>query len=148
MSSKLRLIQFSIITLLFFIVSVVHADIKLPVIFSDGIVLQRDTKFTVKGWASPNEKITLSFDGKKYSAKTDNNGNWVIELPPYEAGGPYEMVFKGKNEIKVRNILFGDVWLCSGQSNMVLPMERVKERYPDEIPRNSLKQWLMDLNHV
>lgn len=121
------------ILLFVFLCSTIYADIKLPVILSDGLVLQRDTKFTLNGWASPGEKVTLNFNGNNYSAKASKDGNWFMELPPQKAGGPYEMVFKGKNEVKVSNILFGDVWICSGQSNMVLPMERVKEKYPDEI---------------
>ncbi|MBN2636948.1 MAG: hypothetical protein JXR61_11815 [Prolixibacteraceae bacterium] len=110
-----------------------HGTIKLPVVISDGIVFQRDTRFPVYGWASAKERITLTFNGKKYSTRADNNGNWSIELPPQKAGGPYEMVFKGENEITVKDILFGDVWVCSGQSNMTIMMERVKELYPDEI---------------
>jgi len=126
-------IRFSIFILLFFIATVAFAEIKLPAIISNGIVLQRDSKFNINGWASPNEKISLVFKGETFKTKTNNAGNWTIELPPQKAGGPFEMVFKGQNEIKIGNILFGDVWLCSGQSNMVLPMERVKEKYPDEI---------------
>ncbi len=121
------------VLLFVFLFTSIYADIKLPVILSDGLVLQRDTKFTINGWASPGEKVILKFNGKKYSAKTGKDGTWTMELPPQKAGGPHEMVFKGKNEVTVDNILFGDVWICSGQSNMVLPMERVKERYPDEI---------------
>ncbi len=121
------------ILLLILFFGTVHAEIRLPVIFSDGMVLQRDTKFTIKGWGLPGEKVTLTFKGEKFSAKTGKDGNWSLELPPQKAGGPFEMVFRGKNEIKVSNILFGDVWICSGQSNMVLPMERVKEKYPEEI---------------
>lgn len=126
-------IRFSIFSLLFFIVTVAFAEIKLPVIFNDGIVLQRDTKLDISGWASFNENVSLTFNGKTYKTKANKTGNWTIELPPQKAGGPFEMLLKGQNEIKVSNILFGDVWLCSGQSNMVLPMERVKEKYPDEI---------------
>jgi len=133
MSLKHLLIRFSIFSLLFLIVATASAAIKLPAIFSDGIVLQRDTKLNITGWASPGEKVTLVFKGKTFKTKANSEGNWTIELPPQNAGGPYEMTFIGKNKITVTNILFGDVWLCSGQSNMVLPMERVKEKYPDEI---------------
>jgi sialate O-acetylesterase len=125
--------RFSIFILFLLVTTFVSAEIKLPVIFGDGIVLQRDTKLNISGWAAPGEKITLTFKGKKYNTKTGNNGNWSIEIPAQKAGGPFEMVFKGENEIKVSNILFGDVWVCTGQSNMVLPMERVKEKYPGEI---------------
>jgi len=109
------------------------ADIKLPRLISDGLVLQRDAKVQLWGWASPGEKVVHTFQKKKYSTKADASGKWKILLPAQKTGGPYDMDFKGNNELSVKNILFGDVWLCAGQSNMVLPMERVKENYPDEI---------------
>jgi len=107
--------------------------VRLPRLISDGVVLQRDAKVKLWGWALANEKVTLSFQNKKYSARADQSGKWLILLPAQKAGGPYVMVFKGENEVKVSDVLFGDVWMCSGQSNMVLPVERVKERYPDEV---------------
>ena len=127
------LTKFSIFILLLFASTFLSAEIKLPVIFSDGIVLQRDTKLNISGWATPGEKVVLTFNGKKYNTKTGKDGKWNIEIPAQKAGGPHEMAFKGTNEIKLNNILFGDVWICAGQSNMVLPMERVKEKYPGEI---------------
>jgi len=110
-----------------------QAVVKLPRLISDGMVLQRDVKVKLWGWASVNEKVTLTFRNKKYNVRADQSGKWMILLPAQKAGGPYELVFKGQNELKVSNVLFGDVWVCSGQSNMVLPVERVKERYPDEV---------------
>lgn len=133
MASMVSIFRVLIFTLLVFALSVAQAEIKLPALLSDGVVLQRDTRFNIKGWASPREKLTLTFKGKNYRAKADKNGIWSIELPAQKAGGPFEMVFRGENEIRVSNILFGDVWLCTGQSNMVLPMERVKEKYPEDI---------------
>ncbi len=109
------------------------AQIKLPQIIGDGVVLQRDHNIKLRGWASAGEEITLTFTGHQYRAMADNAGNWEIIIPPQAAGGPYDLKLRGSNEIIVRNVLIGDVWLCAGQSNMVLPMERVKEKYPDEI---------------
>ena len=109
------------------------SQIKLPKLISDGVVLQRDTKVKIWGWSSPNEEITLTFKKKKYKTVADKKGNWEIMLRPQKAGGPFDMVFKGKNEVKVSDILFGDVWICSGQSNMTVKMERVKEKYPEEV---------------
>jgi len=109
------------------------AQIRLPKLISNGMVLQRDVPLTIWGWASPNEKVTLTLSNKKYKATTASNGQWTIKLPAQKAGGPYEIKLTGKNELLVSNVLFGDVWICSGQSNMVLPMERVKEKYPSEI---------------
>jgi len=97
------------------------------------MVLQRDQDIKIWGWASSKEEITLIFKGNRYDAVADDAGNWEIIIPPQNAGGPYNLSIEGKSIITVRDILIGDVWLCAGQSNMVLPMERVKEKYPDEI---------------
>jgi sialate O-acetylesterase len=110
-----------------------QAEIRLPQLISDGAVLQRETSVRLWGWASPGEAVVLTFNHKKFRTVADGGGNWQILLPPQKAGGPCEMIFRGKNELRVRDILFGDVWVCAGQSNMVLPMERVKEKYPEEI---------------
>jgi len=125
---------FFITSLLFFILTVfVQANIKLPVLVSDGMVLQRDTKLIIWGWASPGEKVQVKFNKKTISTFTDSEGNWRISLPPMKAGGPFTMEVKGNNTITINDILIGDVWFCSGQSNMVLNMERVKEKYPEDI---------------
>src|SRR4030043_1501488 len=110
-----------------------YSTVKLPVLISDGMVLQRDTKITIWGWASPGEKVTVKFLGKTYRTVTPAGGEWNILLPSLKQGGPFSMYIKGENAITINDILVGDVWFCSGQSNMVLTMERVKERYPDEI---------------
>jgi len=111
----------------------VNGNVNLPVLVSDGMVLQRDTKVIIWGWASPGEKVQVKFNRKTISTLTDSGGNWKVSLPPMKAGGPYSMEIKGNNTIMINGILFGDVWFCSGQSNMVLNMERVKEKYPDDI---------------
>lgn len=108
-------------------------DIKLPQLISDGAILQRDIELSIWGWASPGEKIDLIFKNTTYSGETDQNGRWEITFPPQEPGGPYKMVIKGDNEIVLSDILFGDVWLCSGQSNMELTMKRLRDTYPEEI---------------
>lgn len=96
-----------------------NAAIKLPRIFSDNMILQRDTIVNIWGWADKSEKIELLFNGQKLTTKADASGNWNIKLIPMKYGGPYTMQIKGKNNIiNISNILIGDVWLCSGQSNM------------------------------
>lgn len=97
------------------------------------MVMQRDTKVNVWGWAAAGEKVTVQFHGKVYNTVTDADGNWLITLPAMKWGGPYTLKVEGNNTIEVKNILIGDVWICSGQSNMALPMERVKERYASVI---------------
>lgn len=126
-----RNVLMGLMILLFSLVG--RAQISLPEPISDGVVLQRDTRLTLWGWASPGESVELEFKGERYVTQADDKGQWTLELEPQKAGGPHTMVFRGTNRIEVRDILFGDVWLAAGQSNMVLPMERVKERYPREV---------------
>lgn len=99
--------------------STASSQVRLPQIIQDSMVLQRDAKLKIWGWASPGEKVNLSFDGKKYKTKATSEGKWEVELPEMKAGGPYTMDISGKNNIQVKDILIGDVWLCAGQSNMV-----------------------------
>ncbi|MFP3590370.1 sialate O-acetylesterase [Chryseobacterium sp. SIMBA_038] len=117
--------------ILFFIsICFVDAKIKLPTLVSDGMVLQRDQKLKIWGTADIGEKVEVNFQNKKYNTITDNSGNWKIMLPEMKFGGPFTMTI---NEIILKNILIGDVYLCSGQSNMELPMRRVKTLYPQEL---------------
>lgn len=94
------------------------AQVRLPKLISDGMILQRDAKIKVWGWASKNEKITVTFNKRVYKTQADVNGEWAIWLSPVKAGGPYAMNIKASNTIAINDILAGDVWLCSGQSNM------------------------------
>ena len=111
-----------------FIVSVVlaHTTIKLPALVGNNMVLQRDAKINLWGWATPGEKINITFQNKTVKATTDKDGKWAVILPALPAGGPYNMVIKGKAESDtIRNILVGDVWLASGQSNMEFITKKV-----------------------
>ena len=110
-----------------------YAAISLPKLISDGMVLQRNTKIKVWGWAAPNEKVKLTLHQNSYHTVADPNGNWTINLPEQHQGGPYQMVLTGSNQIVLNNILFGDVWVCSGQSNMELGMDRLVDQYPEVI---------------
>ncbi len=94
------------------------ADVKLPRIIGDNMVLQAQTKAYVWGWADPGEKVTVTLEKQHVSATADANGRWQLRLSPLKAGGPYEMTIAGKNTIALKNILVGEVWIGSGQSNM------------------------------
>ncbi|CAD0008980.1 sialate O-acetylesterase [Flavobacterium chungangense] len=123
-----------------------NSQIKLPRLISDGMILQRDSKVKIWGWAAANEKIELNFNSKIYKTITAEDGTWTIILPPQKVGGPYEMTFSASNIITLKNILFGDVWICSGQSNMELPMERVKDKYSHVIAsadNSAIRQFLV-----
>jgi sialate O-acetylesterase len=95
-----------------------RADVKVPNVFSDHMVLQRDQPNKLWGKAEPGESITAKIAGQSVTAKTDTDGNWSVMLPSLPAGGPHELVVTGKNELRIQDILIGEVWICSGQSNM------------------------------
>jgi sialate O-acetylesterase len=111
-------------------ISFIEAKITLPALVSDGMVLQRNQKLNVWGKADAGEKVEVKFLNKNYKTIADPIGNWKITLPEQKAGGPYTMTI---NEITLKDILIGDVWLASGQSNMELPMRRLTPLYADEI---------------
>lgn len=118
---------------LFLICNYAFAQVRLPQLVRDSMILQRDAKVKIWGWASPKEKIQISFQNKKYKTTADENGNWNVLLAPMKAGGPYTMKIDAKNHIVLNNILIGDVWICSGQSNMVHQMALHSVRYADDI---------------
>lgn len=102
-----------------FAISALYAEVRLPHIFSDNMILQRDQPIKVWGWADKGETVEVSFLNQRKKVKADKTGKWELELAPIVYGGPYIMEVKGKsNTITLKDILVGDVWLCSGQSNM------------------------------
>lgn len=113
-----------------FSICVLDAKVKLPALVSDGMILQRNQKLKIWGYADAGEKVNVKFLNKTYSATADNNGNWNIMLPELKAGGPFVMTI---NDITLKDILIGDVWVASGQSNMELPMRRLKPLYGEEM---------------
>ena len=115
----------SIILLLFNFIA--NAEVKLPKVFSSNMVLQRDIPVKIWGWADKREKITIIFHGDTTNLKADKKGKWQTELKSMPAGGPFELVIKGENEIVLTNILVGDVWVCSGQSNMEFRLQSVND---------------------
>jgi len=96
------------------------AQVRLPAIISDNMILQQSTKAALWGWASPGERIKIqtSWNEKSASATADATGKWMAYVPTSKAGGPYSITFTGSNSITVKNVLLGEVWLASGQSNM------------------------------
>ena len=94
------------------------AAVRLPQVFGDHMVLQRDAPIIVWGWASPGESVSVALAGETGSATADAAGAWKVTLPALPAGGPFEMTVAGKNRIAFTDVLVGEVWLCSGQSNM------------------------------
>lgn len=121
------------ITLIFLGFENSYGNVKLPALIKDSMILQRDFKIKIWGWAETSEKIKLSFNKRNYKTVADKNGKWTVLLAPQNAGGPYEMRINGNNEILIKEILIGDVWFCSGQSNMVHQMNIHDVTYAKEI---------------
>ncbi len=94
------------------------ADVSPAAVIQDGMVLQRGMKNPVWGTAAPGEKVVIYFNGTTTSALADGVGKWRLEIPPTRAGGPYPMTIQGNNRIDFKGVYVGDVWICSGQSNM------------------------------
>lgn len=111
------------------------SGLKLPRLISDGMVLQKKKKARIWGSDEPGRSITADFLDGQYCATADERGEWEIYLNEQEPGGPYTLRIRDDagEEAAVGNILIGDVFVCSGQSNMDIPMARVRDRYPDEV---------------
>ncbi|MEP6749059.1 MAG: sialate O-acetylesterase [Bacteroidota bacterium] len=113
-----------------------YAGVTLPKVFTSNMILQRNKPIKVWGWAGKGEKITVQFNTQKAVTKTGKDGGWMITLQPMQAGGPYEMKIDGKNNIVLSNILIGDVYICSGQSNMEFVL-RIANNAAKEIEASS-----------
>lgn len=138
---KLSRLRIGFLLLVFVFVSMhAIAKVSLPSIVGNGMVLQRNVALKVWGWAEPGEKVTVSFVKRNYSTVTGKDGKWIVKLNPLKAGGPYTMVIKGNNKIVLNDILIGDVWVCSGQSNMTHYLGRHAERYAKEIAEANFPQ--------
>jgi sialate O-acetylesterase len=115
---------FLLAILIFFPGSRAISDVSLPVVLSDHMVLQRNMDIKIWGWADKGEIVIIQFNNQVQETVTGQDGNWYLILDAMPAGGPFDMTVKGKNTIKLKDILIGDVWICSGQSNMEWPVER------------------------
>ncbi len=103
------------------------AEVRLPAVFDANMVLQRDVPLAVWGRADAGEKVTVAVAGRSRSATADAAGRWALTLDPMAAGGPHTMTVGGTNRIELGNVMVGEVWLCSGQSNMAMTVSRCKD---------------------
>jgi sialate O-acetylesterase len=94
-------------------------------LFTDHMVLQRDAMTPVWGWSQPGDKVTVQIAMKTFTATADQYGRWLVRMTPFSAGGPWTLAISGPKSVTIQDVFFGDVWLCSGQSNMVLPVNAV-----------------------
>lgn len=118
---------FNLFFLIIFSLGVTSAsgEVRLPTVFSDNMVLQRDMKIPVWGWADPGEKVTVILGKEKVKRKADKNGYWRVNLKKRSAvSEPLDLIVKGENTVTVSNVVIGDVWICSGQSNMEMTVGR------------------------
>ena len=106
-------------------------------LFADNAVLQRGVPVPVWGWTTPGARVVVSMAGKRGTAVAGDDGKWVARVGPFRAGGPYKLTVSGPKEATARNVLVGDVWVCSGQSNMEMgigacnvPDDIAKATYP------------------
>lgn len=122
---------FSSLLALTFTIQLAEAKVTLPQIISDGMVVQRDHPLTLWGTAAPGEEVTVKVEkGKKATVTADSAGKWKAELPALKTGKTYTVTI---NDLTISNVAVGDVFLCSGQSNMELPVRRVTDMFADEI---------------
>ncbi|WP_300597475.1 sialate O-acetylesterase [Niabella sp.] len=114
--------------LVLLISSSIHAAVKLPAVIADHMVLQQKTTVALWGWANAGERITIqcSWNRQPVTVTAGTNGSWITHVKTVAAGGPYTIRFKGTNTIEIQDVLLGEVWLCSGQSNMEFPLAKQK----------------------
>jgi len=114
--------------LLSFVASIAAADVRLPGVFADHMMLQRDAGLPVWGWADPGEKITVTLGSQSQTATADGSGKWSVKLAPLAASGPHVLRVQGKNTVERSDLLVGEVWLCSGQSNMAMTVGSAQDK--------------------
>jgi sialate O-acetylesterase len=112
-----------------FLIGRAAADVRLPKVFGNNMVLQRGLNIPVSGWADPGEHITASLGNQSAETFADASGRWKLFLGSLDAGGPFELVISGTNTVSIKNVLVGEVWICSGQSNMEMPVGNVAVWY-------------------
>lgn len=115
-----------------FTVAGARAEVKLPALISDGMVLQQGVKVSIWGTATPGERVTVTLKDQEASGIADGDGQWKVRLGPLAAGGPFTLTVTGRNTLTLHDVLVGEVWVCSGQSNMGLTVSSVNNA-ADEI---------------
>lgn len=144
-----RYLKLTASVILFFLLDIdlATASIRLPSFFSDNMVLQQQTDAAIWGWAQPNSsvQITSSWNKKKYTIKADASGKWKTRVATPAAGGPYEITISDGTPVTIHNVLIGEVWFCSGQSNMEMPMKGFRDqpiKGSNDAVFNSTNDWI------
>jgi sialate O-acetylesterase len=141
MRNTFRMKKIQLLSLLSLICLSTLADVRLPSILGSHMVLQQQSKVKLWGWSAPAENITItvSWDTAKYVTKGDRGARWMTEINTPEAGGPYTIKIKGANEIVLEDVLIGEVWVCSGQSNMEWSADQGLQQSKEESPKATNK---------
>lgn len=133
--------NFIILFLFFLGINLSVAEVRLPAIIGSHMVLQQNAEVKLWGWCNPGEKITVttSWDGAKYETTGENSAKWLVKVKTPKAGGPFNITIKGSNEIVLEDVLIGEVWICSGQSNMEWSGTQKLKQSLDEAPKATNK---------
>jgi sialate O-acetylesterase len=131
-----------VLVIVLVLAGVLSADVRLPSIISDNMVLQQGKSVPIWGWADANEAVTVtgSWGSGKWETTADQDGKWMVKIDTGKAGGPYEMTVAGKNPVTVKNILVGEVWVCSGQSNMEFTVRQANNSAEEIADANNYPQ--------
>ncbi len=113
-----------------------HAAVKLPAIISDHMVLQADTAAPIWGWAEAGEEVKVAIAGQTKTTKADKEGNWSVKLDPLKTGGTHTLTVTGGNALTIQDVLVGEVWLGSGQSNMAMTVNRALDYAKEQAAAN------------
>ena len=116
------------------------ADVKMPAVFSDHMVVQSGMPMPVWGWADPGEQVTVTLGEQTETAAADAGGKWSVKLAAMKAGGRAVLKIRGKNALEIQDVLVGEVWLCSGQSNMAMTVERLHRTRRPRLRRPNIRR--------
>ncbi len=117
--------------------AIARAEVKLPQVFGSHMVLQQDKPLSIWGWAAPGESIKVQLGSTSQTTQANERGEWKVVLPVMEAGGPFTLIVSGSNTITFEDVMIGEVWLCSGQSNMEMGIGMVNNGKEENRPRQS-----------
>src|SRR5256886_15201589 len=104
----------------------IFAEVRVPSVIGDNMVLQQGMKVRIWGTASAGERVAVSFNSRTTQTIADQNGRWQTFIGPFKAGGPFVLTIRAANTLTLKNVLIGEVWICSGQSNMEWPLVNAK----------------------
>lgn len=122
-----RFLMPTVVPLLLSLSGAARADVRVPSVIGDNMVLQQGHKVRLWGTAEPGERVTVTFNASAARAVADARGRWQVFVGPLKAGGPFELSVAGRNTLTFRNVLVGEVWVCSGQSNMEWPLVNAQD---------------------